>query len=186
MTHKTGMEHDRHPNRWRPAIWGGAALLLALPAVAMRFTAEVDWTAGDFIVMGAMLFAACAAYELAARSTDSPAYRLGAGVAVIASFLLVWINLAVGIINTEGDPANLVFAAVLAVGVFGAAAVRCRPAGMARVMVGVAIAQALAGGFALYAGQGPEGAVLSVVFVALWLASAWLFGRAATRIGDGA
>ena len=38
----------RGKNRWRPAIWGAAAFLLVLPAVAMQFTSEVNWTASDF------------------------------------------------------------------------------------------------------------------------------------------
>ena len=42
-------------NRWRPAMWGGAALLLLLPLVAMQFTREVIWDAADFAIFGTML-----------------------------------------------------------------------------------------------------------------------------------
>ena len=48
--------------RW--VMWGGAALLLALPLVAMQFTSEVNWTASDFVVMGAMLGIAAGTVEL--------------------------------------------------------------------------------------------------------------------------
>ena len=44
---------------WRIAMWGTAAFLLLLPAVAMQFTSEVDWGPGDFMVMGVMLLTAC-------------------------------------------------------------------------------------------------------------------------------
>ena len=54
--------------------------------------------------MGAMLAAACGTYELAAWMTGNRAYRAAVGVAVAAAFLLVWINLAVGIIGTETTP----------------------------------------------------------------------------------
>lgn len=173
----------RHRNRWSMAIWGTAAFLLLLPLVAMQFTSEVNWDAADFIVMGAMLSVACGTYELAARLMGNAAYRLAVGIAVVAAFLLVWINLAVGIINTEDDPANLVFAGVLAVGLLGTVIAWFRPMGMARAMVATAIAQGLAGMFALFAGQGPEGAVLSAFFVVMWLASAQLFRKAAREVG---
>ena len=43
-------------NRWSLAIWGGAAVLLSIPAIAMQFQAPgVDWGPEDFIVMGALM-----------------------------------------------------------------------------------------------------------------------------------
>lgn len=173
----------RRGNPWRKAVWGTASSLLLLPAVAMQFTREVSWDAADFIVIGAMLLAACGAYELATRMSGSTAYRAGSGIAIVAAFLLVWINLAVGVIDTEDDPVNLVFGAVLAVGVAGSFIAGFRPMGMARAMVATAIAQGVAGVFALVVGQGGEGAVLSAFFVVVWLASALLFRRATRESG---
>ena len=55
------MTHDTYPNAvaWirvlRPVVWGGAALLLLAPWLAMRLTDDVAWTGGDFAVFGAML-----------------------------------------------------------------------------------------------------------------------------------
>ena len=86
-----------HDNRWRIAIWGTAALVLLLPALAMQFTEEVDWDFADFAVFGAMLVAACGTYELASRLTHNRAYRAAVGVALAAAFILIWITLAVGI-----------------------------------------------------------------------------------------
>ena len=63
-------------NRLRPWVWGGAAALLALPAIAMRFRASgVDWSATDFLVFGAMLAIACGLYELATRMSGDVRYR---------------------------------------------------------------------------------------------------------------
>ncbi|HZH44910.1 MAG TPA: hypothetical protein VEY50_12585 [Lysobacter sp.] len=177
MQHGSGRR--RHRASW--AVWGTAALILLLPAVAMQFTDEVNWDETDFIVMGALLFAACGTYELAARTMRDGFYRAGVGVAVVAAFLLVWINLAVGIINSEDDPANLVFGGVLGVGLVGALIARFRPHGMARGMVAVAIAQGLAALFALWMGQGEDGLLAAAIFVPLWLTSAYLFGKAAER-----
>ena len=103
-------------SRWRMAPWIAAAFLLLLPFVAMQFTNQVSWDETDFLVMGAMLFGACGAWELAARMTGNSAYRAAVGVAVVAAFLLIWINLAVGIIGSEDNPANLMYLGVLAIG----------------------------------------------------------------------
>ena len=168
----------RRGNRWRIAIWGSAALLLLLPLVAMQFTNEVNWDETDFIVFGAMLLAACGTYELAARKTGNSAYRAAVGVAVAAALLLVWMNLAVGIIGNEGNPANLMFGGVLAVGIIGAIITRFQPQGMARALITTALAQALVGVIALAMGS-VEAVVLTVFFAALWLTSAWLFRKAA-------
>ncbi|MBP0445393.1 hypothetical protein J8J14_11440 [Roseomonas sp. SSH11] len=152
----------------------------------MQFTAEVAWDKGDFAVMGAMLFGACGVYELTARMTASTAYRAAVGIAVLAAFALVWINLAVGIIGSEENPANLMYGGVLAVGVLSAFMARFRPHGMVRALAATALVQALVGLIALGAGlsstgaNGPEAIiVLTGFFAALWLVSAWLFRKAA-------
>ncbi len=168
-------------NPCRLAVWGTAAGLLLLPAIAMQLGAEgVHWTASDFVVMGLLLGSCCAAYEVATRMSGNTAYRLGFAIAILLGLLLVWINLAVGIIGGEGNPANLVFAGVLLVGAVGALLARLRAAGMARAMVATGIAQMVAGGYALVLGS-MEGGILSAFFAALWLASAALFRRAALQ-----
>ncbi|MGF9759869.1 hypothetical protein AAII07_32205 [Microvirga sp. 0TCS3.31] len=171
---------------WRTAPWIIAAILLLLPFAAMQFTDHMNWDETDFIVFGAMLLGACAAYELAARMTGNAAYRAAVGVAVVAAFILVWMNLAVGIIGSEDNPANLMYGGVLAVTILGGLRVRFQPHGMARVLAATALAQALVGTVALMAGLGSTGAnwpvvifVLTGFFSALWLISAWLFRKAA-------
>lgn len=171
---------------WRMAVWGTAAFLLLLPVVAMRFTNEVTWDGTDFIVFGAMLAAACGTCELAVRMTGNSAYRAAVCVAVAAAFILVWMNLAVGIIGTEDNPANLMFGGVLTVGIVGAVIARLQPQGMVRVLVATALAQALVAVIALIAGLGSTGPswpedilVLSGFFTALWVGSALLFRKPA-------
>lgn len=63
------------PNPWRRVVWGPAAFLLLLPLVAMQFTEEVNWGAVDFIAFGAMLLAACGAFELTTRLSGNSTYR---------------------------------------------------------------------------------------------------------------
>ncbi len=162
--------------------------MLLLPLLAMQVTDEMDWDVADFALFGAMLVGAGGTYELAARMTGNTAYRAAVGVAVAAAFILVWMNLAVGIIGSEDNPANLMYGGVLAVGIIGAAIARFEPHGMARALVATALAQALVGVIALTAGFGstapsfPEARVfLTGFFVALWLGSAWLFRKAARQ-----
>jgi hypothetical protein len=169
-------------NALRALLWGGAGTLLLLPWIAMQFTAEVNWTAFDFLVFGAMLATACIACEIAVRVSRSNTYRFAAAIAVGTGFLLVWINLAVGIIGSENNLENLVYAGVLLVAVIGTAVARLRPASMARAMAITAIAHALTGVYGLAIGS-IEAAVSAIVFVAAWLASAWAFHRAARVAG---
>lgn len=163
---------------WRVARWSAAAAILLLPLVAMLFTDEVDWDLADFVFAGALVLGVGLAYELAAKATGSRAYRAAVGIALAAAFVLVWANAAVGIIGSEDNPANAMYHGVLAVGIAGAFIARFRPQGMARAMVATAVAQVLVAVIALVAGLGFTGPV-TVFFAALWLASAWLFRKAA-------
>ncbi|WP_437317411.1 hypothetical protein [Sorangium sp. So ce385] len=168
----------RHGSPWRIAVWGVAALVLLLPLIAMQFTEEVAWDLADFAIFGAMLVGACGTYELAARVTGNKAYRAAVAVALAAAFILVWMNLAVGILGNEENPANLMYGGVLAVGILGALVARFQPHGMDRAMIATAIAQALVAVIALIAGWGYT-LILTGFFVALWLTSARLFRKAA-------
>lgn len=183
MTGRDGV----HADSWkylRLVMWGGAALLLSLPLVAMQFTREVDWDATDFSIIGVMLLIACGTCELGAKMSRNVWYRIAVGIAVAAGFILVWVNLAVGIIGAEHERANLLFAGVLLVGGIGAVVARLRAGGMARALVATAVAQALVGVFALILGHAYV-LVITAFFVVLWLASAALFDRAAREQSPG-
>ena len=167
------------------ALLGGSAFLLLVPLIAMQFSDEMTWDEADFILFGAMLALACGAIELAARVKGNILYRLAASVAALAAFLLVWVNLAVGFLGDEDNPANIMFLGVLGVAILGSLIARGEPAGMARAMVAAAVAQGLVGVIALAAGLGSAGtdglyeAVLGTgLFATLWLISAWLFRKA--------
>ena len=161
------------------------ASLLLLPLLAMQFTDEVAWDLADFSVAGVLLFGAGLTFELVARKASHIAYRIAVGVAVAAALLLVWISLAVGIIGNEGNPANLMYIGVLAVGIIGALLTRFRPQGMARALFATALAQVLVAAIVLTARLGTSGPIwpkdlliATGFFAALWLGSALLFRRA--------
>lgn len=169
-------------HRLRPLAWGGAACLLLLPALVMRLypQAGVNWTALDFAAMGVLLVAACGLYEFAAWLGGPLAYRAGFGVAVLAGFLTIWVNLAVGMLGSEGNIANLMFVGVLGIAGLGSLLARFRAAGMANAMFAAALAQLAVVGIALAVGGFNERELaLTACFAMPWLLAGALFRYAA-------
>ena len=169
--------------RWRPwriAAWTAASALLALPLVAMQFTDAVEWTGSDFLVMGVILFACCAAFHLGTQRARDFTQLAAVAIAVGTSFLLVWINLAVGIIGAEDEPANLMYFGVVAVAVLAALYAGPDPRARARAMYAAAIAQTLVAVVVIVLGLGDWRSItLSAFFIVPWIAAAALFGRSA-------
>lgn len=178
----------------RVLLWGAVVALLALPAVAMQFTSEVNWTASDFVFASVMFGGTGLLLELTVRSSPNWSYRGGVAVALAAAFLLIWVNGAVGIIGDEDNPVNGIYLAEILIALVGALLARFRAQGMALAMAAAGLAQAAIGFYALIAGLGanePPGAfgvlMINGFFAALWLLSAGLFRNAARdRSGSGA
>jgi hypothetical protein len=122
------------------------------------------------------------------QATATATYRVGVAVAIGSAFFILWLMGAVGIIGVEGDPADLMFFWVFAVGIVGAVIARFRPRGMARAMLAMALAQGAVGAVALIAGK-HKAAISSIfeilgltgMFITLFLAAAWLFWQAARK-----
>lgn len=173
-------------NRWRIIGWSIPLMLLLLPLIAMQFTEEVNWTFGDFLFAAIMFGLVGLTLELVVRVSDNRYYRGGVAAAVAASFLLIWSNLAVGFIGNEHNPANQLFFAVPALALVGSALSRFRAEGMCWAMVAAAVLQFAIPIMVMAFGFGDhvpvrtiEFPVISAVFSAIWLTSAWLFSRAA-------
>ncbi|HYD25733.1 MAG TPA: hypothetical protein VEB68_13155 [Croceibacterium sp.] len=171
---------------WRLVLYAIPTGLLIAPAAAMQLTAEVQWTAFDFVFAAVLLYGTTGLVDLALRKGGSVAYRFGAALAVLIAFLLVWINGAVGMIGDEDNPANLMFLGVILVAVAGSALARLRARGMARAMLAAAAAQAAIAALVPLNGWGsgdPPGTVgltlLIGTFALLWGLSAALFAKAA-------
>ena len=81
-------------------ILAGIALLLSLPYIAMQFTSEVQWSGTDFLVMGFMLLGLGLLVEIILRKVSKPSLRGLLLIGAVLIFLLVWVELAVGIIGT--------------------------------------------------------------------------------------
>jgi hypothetical protein len=177
-------------NAYRPvvAIALATVAILMIPFVGMQMSNDWNWSLFEFIVMGALIFGTGLAYVLIARKGGTTAYRFAVGLALAAAFLLVWINLAVGVIGSEDNPANLMYFGVLAIGFIGAIITELRPHGMARVLFAMALAQALVPVIALIIWKpevtsGVAGVLtLNGFFVVLFVGSALLFRNAAREL----
>jgi hypothetical protein len=179
------MKHIMTQNKNILYIVLAAACILLVPLIAMQFTDEVAWSPSDFAVAGVLLVGTGLAYELITRRAGNIAYRLAVGLALATALFLIWANLAVGLIGSEDEPANLMYIGVLAVGITGALTARFQPRGMSRVLFATALAQALVAAIALLAGMYqdtgssvPEIIKVNGLFVVLWVGSALLFRRA--------
>jgi len=73
---------------------------LLVPLIAMQFTSEVNWTFFDFIVAAFLLFIAAMAVGLIIRKVKDKTYRIIFSAVVLALFLLIWAEIAVGIFGT--------------------------------------------------------------------------------------
>lgn len=169
-----------HPNR-RLAVWGGTAALMVIPILPERLSGSAAFDVGDFIFLGILLAGVGAAFELAVRTPPARAYLTAAGIAIAAILLQAWINLAVGIVGSEENSANLIYAGVIAVAVGGAILARFRAAGLARAMVAAAVAQVAAMIALMIAGLGFTGPI-TIFFTALWLIAASLFRRSTSNM----
>lgn len=126
-----------------------------------------------------------------ANPRDRRDRRWALGIALAATLILVWLSLGVGIIGRDGDRANAMYLGVAALGGVGALVARLHSAGMARVLMAMAIVQAVITAYAVVAGLGQpwsgpaELLALNGFFIALFVVSAWLFRRAARNGSSG-
>ncbi len=95
MAIESGMETAASRN-WRGTIWITVLVILLVPAVAMQFTAEVNWGPGDFAIAAGLLGIGALALDLIIRHARA---RIALAAAVLAAMLVVWAELAVGILH---------------------------------------------------------------------------------------
>lgn len=72
---------------------------LLVPFVAMQFTSEVDWGRIDFMLMGGLFLIGGASIEIALKKLTNSTQKIVVCIAVVALFLLVWAELAVGVVS---------------------------------------------------------------------------------------
>ena len=78
----------------------GTAAILMVPALAMRFTREVNWGPFDFVVAGILLAGIGSLYVLMTRKLRTVQQRRAIGGGLLLTLLLIWAELAVGIVGS--------------------------------------------------------------------------------------
>jgi hypothetical protein len=124
-------------------------IVLSIPLIAMHFTAEVNWSMGDFIIMRILILSTALAYILISRYASNFIYRVAIGAAIGTTFLMVWANFAVGLIGGGPHAGNLMYFGVVGVVIIGTYFSRFTAKGMELTMFGAAFALALVAGIAL-------------------------------------
>jgi predicted membrane channel-forming protein YqfA (hemolysin III family) len=157
-------------------------LLLLVPLAAMQFTDEVIWTLSDFIFAGVMIFGSGLFYKFVTRQSKNILYKVAIGFGLLTGFFLIWVNLAVGIVGSEDNPANLMYFAVIGVGLIGSFISRFDSEKMEKVMYGMALTQGFIAAIILLFGlyQTPPSTVIEIIgvnsfFIVLFAVSGLLF-----------
>ncbi len=127
--------------------------LLVIPFTANLLSDEITWSFFDFIIAGILFFGTGISYSLIRRLSPNLIYNIALGVALFSCLFLVWANLAVGLIGSENEPANLMYFGVLAVGFIGGVLARFKPKGMAYSLFGMCGSVVLVTVIALSAGM---------------------------------
>ena len=84
---------------WRGHMWLAAQGLWSTAMVASAVVPAMDWGDEDFLALAALLLALCGGVELAVRTVPGRAARTAAILAIVATVLLVFAELAVGILH---------------------------------------------------------------------------------------
>lgn len=189
----------RHPEKippeaglpWRTIGWSAAVGLLLLPLVAMQFTSEVQWTFSDFVFAGVLIGGVGLAFEFATRIAPDRIYLLGFAVTLAVTFLLIWINAAVGIIGAEDNDVNSLYGFVLLVGVLTGLVGRFRARAMVIATAATAVAHVSVTAYALVTNLDLPGTpplkllIFNGIFIGGWLCAAVLFELSARQQSAG-
>ncbi len=166
------------------------ALILSVPLVAMQFSKEVNWSLMDFVVAAMLIMGSGLAIDFTARRSRNITFKLGVVGTVGTCLFLTWINLAVGIIGNEDNPANLMYSTVILICIVGVIGSGFQPRGMSYALFATAIAQFLVPVIAFFIWHPPlddgliKTFVLNTNIAVLFVGSGILFRRASVTSPD--
>jgi hypothetical protein len=159
-------------------------LILLVPLIAMQFTTDVDWSLTDFILMGALIFGTGVSFVFVMKYAINFVYRIAMAMAFGTTFLLVWANLAVGLIGSGANLGNLMYLAVYAIVIVGSIWARFASSNMERVMYLTAISLVVVAAIAIFANMGayPGSSINEIVAVNGFFALLYAIGGSLFRL----
>lgn len=183
------MDTSQQRGKFSKPYWPWFVLLVMMMALGgLNLTGQLNWGAGDFIFVAVIFFGGLSAYRFVAGQGHGRVFHLAVALSLITALSMIWITLAVGIIGSEDNQANIMYVVVLGIGLLGSIIARFRAPGMKWTMVWVTIAQ-FAVTILAYTIWKPETeehvfstAILNLFYVMLFLSSAVLFHRARRQL----
>lgn len=159
--------------------------LLFVLFLIKEVTHVLEWGPIDFVFVGVLVFGIGTVYVPISRKHNNRIYRIALALALGTVFIMIWANLAVGLIGSEDESVNWIYIGLLAMGLIGAIIARFSARGMAITMGVMAFGQLLIIIIALMAGWQhlPHSSVADIFqvngfFFVLWVLAAWLFWQA--------
>ena len=146
----------------------------------------MNWDLMDFLIAGGLIAAVGGLFMIGLRASRRLSYRAGFALSLLTGLALVWSALAVGIVADEGDPADLMYAAILFGGFVTACAVRFSPKGMRWNLYAMSAATGVAGLAAIsIAGNARAPLLLTfhLLIAGAFVVSGFLCGRAVVTPG---
>jgi hypothetical protein len=77
-----------------------SSILILIPLIAMQFTNEVNWTLSDFVVAAILLQGTGLMCEFVLKNVAQLKYRIAICGILIFTLIIMWAELAGGIIGT--------------------------------------------------------------------------------------
>lgn len=139
----------------------------------------MGWSSADFAIVGLMITSVAALVFLNVKFKTNRMYRIASGLTLAGALLLVYINLAVGLIGSEDNSSNVMYFALLGLLSLGAIVSKFRPRGLALTLLITALGQLLIPAIAKTTAANAW--VLTILFAALWIAAGFLFLKSAAE-----
>lgn len=150
-----------------PGVALATLLILLVPLIAMQFSNEVEWSVGDFVIMGILIFSVGVLFLLVTRYTTNLVYKAAMCGAIGSTFLLIWSNMAVGLIGAGPHMGNMMYIGVVAIVIIGTFFSKFTAHGMELAMFAAAGSLVLLAGIALLANMDeyPGSSVTEIIAV---------------------
>lgn len=150
--------------------------LLMIPFTAMQFSSGFDWSFFDFFLAGVLIFGTGVLIVLVFRMTASIIYRAAVAIAIGTTLLMIWSNIAVGLIGAGPHLGNFMYAGVVAILFIGIYLSRFTPTGLERAMLVTGLSFLLLAAVALMMGMQhyPQSSVTEIISVNLFFATPFI------------